>query len=568
MQPLFPELPPAADSSSSHLLDVRGQAAINPPMRQTKFESPVHILWRRKWLALFVASALLTAIVTYVSTLQNVYKAEATVLVERSQFDGVEGGAKGRLAVLTQRILSYDRLAELIERFQLYPELRGLVPLEDIVARMRGEIQLQQQESTQRRGARSVTAFSLSYQGRDPIKIAEVTNTLTDFYIAENVKVRKQKADGRTQFLQKQLEKMRTQLEAKEQAISVFKEQHIGELPEQLSAILATLERLNDQLRLNSGKLAQANERRLTLIQQMQDSNKNQPDAPVVLDSAQLRLQELYQRLQQLLIDYSDKYPDVIQVRSEIAALERQQAGKPADPEDDANALPGPQPQIDSFKLQLSEVNAEIKALTTEERNLQLSVNHYQARVEAVPRVERQLQKLQRDYDTKEARYLSLQQQYEEAKMVHTIERHEQGERFEVLVPATPPKAPIAPKRRQFYLAGLAMSLALGAGVVFLRDKMDPSFHVVEDLRAFSPVPVLVSLPRIETPVDLRRKRWRFCLHTVAALLLLYGLSVSTYAVATGELPPHLHALPHAWPSALGQTYFEQFFFGSQTATQ
>ncbi len=555
MRPHYPELPPA-DSSSS-LLDVRAQPSLSSPLQQSKFESPLHVLWRHKWLAVLIAAMILTTIITYVSTLQNIYKAEATVLVERSQFDGVEAEARSRLAVLTERILSYDRLAELIERFQLYPDLRGLAPLEDIVARMRNEIHLQQQESTQRRGKRSVTAFSLSYQGKDPSKIADVTNILTSFYIEENVKDREKKADGRTQFLQKQLDKLLKKLEAQEQAISVFKEAHIGELPEQLSAIIATLERLNDQLRLNSGKLAQANERRTTIIQQMRDSNQNKPEAPVVLDSVQLRLQELYQQLQKLLIDYSEKYPDVIQVRAEIANLERQQLGKPADDANDANPLPSPLPQVDSLKLQLSEVTAEIKALTTEERYLKQSIAHYQARVEAVPRVEQRLQKLQRNYDTTEERYLSLQQQYEEAKMVRTIEQHEQGERFEVLVPATPPKAPIAPKRRQFYLAGLAMSLALGAGVVFLRDKMDSSFHVVEDLRAFSPVPVLVSLPRIDTSVDLRRQRLRFCMKAAAALVLLYGLSVATYAFATGSIPPQLQAL---WLSL--QAYSRQIFFG------
>ncbi len=540
MQPHLPELPPSSDRSSS-LLDVRAQPLMSAPVRQAKFESPFHMIWRRKWLALFVAAAVLTAIVTYVSTLQNVYKAEATVLVERSQFNGVEGEARGRLAVLTQRILSYDRLAELIERFQLYPDLRGVVSLEDIVTRMRGDINLRQQESTQRCGKRSVTAFSLSYQGKDPVKIAEVTNTLTDFYIEENVKEREKKADGRTQFLQAQLEKTLNKLEAQEQATSAFKEAHIGELPGQLGAILATLERLNDQMRLNSGKLAQANERSATLIQQMRDSSQATPEAPVVLTSTQLRLQELYQRLQALRIDYSEKYPDVIQVRAEIATLERQQKGLPAEGGDGANPLPNPQPQVDSLKLQLSEVNASIKALTTEERDLQQSINHYQGRVAAVPQVERQLQRLQRNYDTTEERYLSLKQQYEDAVMVRTIEQHEQGERFEVLVPATPPKAPIAPKRRQFYMAGLAMSLALGAGLVFIRDKMDSSFHVVEDLRAFSPVPVLVSLPRIETRGDVWRKRGRFCVNMVAAVIFLYVLSVSTYSFATGNLPPQLH---------------------------
>jgi len=74
---------------------------------------------------------------------------------------------------------------------------------------------------------------------------------------------------------------------------------------------------------------------------------------------------------------------------------------------------------------------------------------------------------------------------------------------------------------------------------------------VVEELRAFSPVPVLVSLPRIETQADLRRKRWRFCVSTAAALIFLCVLSVSTYTVATGSLPPQWRDLQLSWQTFL-----------------
>lgn len=560
MQPQIPEVTSPGEGPPSRLLDVRAQPSINPPVRQAKFESPLQVLRRRKWLALFVAAAVFTAIATYVSTLQNIYKAEATVLIERSQvsksFPGnIEEGAQNRLALLTQQILSYDRLVELIERFNLYPDARGLLPLEDIVTRMRSEIRLQQQESTRRRGQHSVTAFSLSYQGKDPVKAAEVTNTLTDFFIAENVKVRAEQASGTTKFLQNQLEKLRAKLEAQEHRISAFKESHIGELPEQLSANLATLERLSDQLRLNSGKLAQANERRAAFIRQIAETAQAAPTEPVSPDVTQVQLQELYRKLIELRMNYSEKYPDVIRVRSEIATLEQQQMGQPADDDPAPNPLLTPQAQTANLRQELSDVNAAIKALETEERNLQRSINHYQSRVETAPRIERQLQALQRDYDTTEERYLRLQERYEEAEMVRTIEQNEQGERFRVLVPATPPKAPVAPQRKQFYLAGLAISLALGAGLVFLRDSTDSSFHVVEDLRAFSAVPVLVSLPRIETRADLRRKRWRFCLSMLAAVIFLGVLAISTYTLATGNLPLEWRSLSLPLPL--------QTFFGS-----
>ena len=46
------------------------------------------------------------------------------------------------------------------------------------------------------------------------------------------------------EFIEKQLEGARTQLEQKEAALRAYKEQHMGQLPEQVQANLATLQRL------------------------------------------------------------------------------------------------------------------------------------------------------------------------------------------------------------------------------------------------------------------------------------------------------------------------------------
>ena len=46
------------------------------------------------------------------------------------------------------------------------------------------------------------------------------------------------------EFIEKQLQDARQQLEEKENALREFKEQHMGQLPEQVQANLATLQRL------------------------------------------------------------------------------------------------------------------------------------------------------------------------------------------------------------------------------------------------------------------------------------------------------------------------------------
>jgi peptidoglycan/LPS O-acetylase OafA/YrhL len=81
----------------------------------------------------------------------------------------------------------------------------------------------------------------------------------------------------------------------------------------------------------------------------------------------------------------------------------------------------------------------------------------------------------------------------------------------------------------------LVGSLGLAIGVVMLVEHVDASFHTVGELRAFSTVPVLVSIPRIMTHTDLRRRRWHMRLATSAAFIGLVLIVSITYVVANGN---------------------------------
>ena len=71
------------------------------------------------------------------------------------------------------------------------------------------------------------------------------------------------------------------------------------------------------------------------------------------------------------------------------------------------------------------------------------------------------------------------------------MEQRQKGEQFRVLDPAIPSSQPAAPNRPALSLLVLVLSLGLAAGVVMLAEQLDTSFHTVEDLRTFSPLPVL-----------------------------------------------------------------------------
>ena len=81
----------------------------------------------------------------------------------------------------------------------------------------------------------------------------------------------------------------------------------------------------------------------------------------------------------------------------------------------------------------------------------------------------------------------------------------------------------------------LAAAIGVAVGAVVLRENIDTSFHGVDELRAFTEVPVLVSIPRIVTRTDLYRRGWRMRLAASAALVGLVAIVGLAYIAANGN---------------------------------
>jgi uncharacterized protein involved in exopolysaccharide biosynthesis len=93
--------------------------------------------------------------------------------------------------------------------------------------------------------------------------------------------------------------------------------------------------------------------------------------------------------------------------------------------------------------------------------------------------------------------------------------------RFRILDPAIPPAEPVAPNRVVLTFLALVGCLALAAGAVAAAEWIDTSFHGAEDVRSFTRVPVLASIPLIVAPADVRRRRWRLSLGGISVVIAL-----------------------------------------------
>jgi polysaccharide chain length determinant protein (PEP-CTERM system associated) len=499
----------------------------------------VREVWcRRKWVALSIFVAVFATVVTVALSLPDLYRATAMVFVEKQQISeafvrsSVTAELETRIQTIRQQVMSRDRLVALISQLGLYPELRAKKWTADaLVDRMRKDVRLELAAADSSIGRGPTIAFTLSYIGRDPETVAQVANTMVSAYVEENTKARTSQAARTAEILRTQLDSAKRELDAHERRATELKSRHTGELPEQLPANIAALDRLATQLRLNGEYQLRAIERRERLERQLAEAATAPPATVVSDDPRAAELSKLRGELADLRRQFSDRYPDVIRVEAQIAALEQQ--SPPGI--DGARSRPAPADPTAHLKRALADVDGELRLLKQEDQTLRQVMAGYEARVENSPKRQQELEDLARGSEVTKERYDTLLKQYEEAQLAERLEKRQDLEQFRILESAIPPDSPAAPNRPGLILLGFMGALALALCATVGAEKLDTTFHTVDDLRASTHVPTLAAIRLMRTRTDVRRKRLRSALATLLVVLGVGLLITGARYVASGN---------------------------------
>src|SRR5438552_262762 len=211
---------------------------------------------RRKWLIMGTICVCLGIAGLLCLVLPKTYRSTTLILVEgqkipESYVKGIiESNIEGRLIMIKQQVMSRTMLSRVVDEFKLYQAEVARDGVEGVIERMRNSVKVETVGNAL--ASKSVEAFSISFEDRDPTVAMKVTSRLAAQFIEENLKVREQFVEGASEFLEQELAKSKGGLEAQEQVISDYKKRHMGELPQQMEASLRALDRLQDELNRTS----------------------------------------------------------------------------------------------------------------------------------------------------------------------------------------------------------------------------------------------------------------------------------------------------------------------------
>ena len=530
------------------------------------------IFSKRKWFIIISFLSVFFGASVYIVLTPNQYKSTTTILTipqrvaENFVRSTVTYGAEDRLSTIQQQITSRTRLMKVVEELGLFPKMRKEGLQEEVVKVMSSRIDVEVARDPRRRerglGAEA-EAFSLSFIHEDPMVAMLTASRLASLFIEENLKLREKQAVGTSEFLESQLKDTKSKLEVQEGKVKRYKMQYSGGLPEELHTNLANITRIQTQDSTIAAEIGDAERRKVTLQTQLgllekgsqavlHDDGKVEVDTSE--DSAQLIARELNVKRNQLVelsAKYTDNYPDVVRLRGEVEELEKKLTAIPVsvrssnDQEKNISKsrtylpLSGREMQEHrNLKAQMESVSAEINALKRQRETLRRSIISLQAKIDQAPRRDQEMITVTRDYDNLKNLYNELQRKKMEANMSQDLEMRQKGDQFQILDPANLPKKPFRPNPASIFGLSFLMAIALGFGGAIGMEKMDLSLRGVTDFKHFFDIPVLATIPILETKEgghreNLRRKAKIGGIVSVAcaifALLLFFAIKFNIF---------------------------------------
>jgi len=490
-------------------------------------------MWRFRWFIYLVAWPVCIAGWVLVYNMPDEYQATARVHVDtqsmlRPLLRGLAAttNLESQITFISKTLFSRPNLEKIIRMTDMDLDAKTDDDMNEIVARLKSKIQLVS-------GRQDDNLFGITYMDSDPQLAKQVVQSFITLFIENTLGDKRKDTDITQRFIGSQIKTYEDRLIEAENRLKDFTRKNLGLMPGSGVGYFTQLKSAKNQLSNAELELREAENLRDELKRQLAGEEPTFGfGAAIDTFSARLphpfdgRIQQLEERLDDLLLRYTDRHPDVIAVQETMknlkdkreTDLKEAQANTPNLQRRTSNIDQNPVYQ--QLKISYGQAEARVASMMPRVDEYRKEVKRLVSLVDTIPQIEADLKSLNRDYEINKDNYEKLLARRESAKLAEEVEQTSDNVKFKVIDPPFVGSDPVAPNRPLMMSVVFVAGCLAGLAFVFFLSQLRPTIDGVNRLREFTGLSVLGSVSMIRTDAQKMRRRIEFISFAVVGSIL------------------------------------------------
>jgi polysaccharide chain length determinant protein (PEP-CTERM system associated) len=487
---------------------------------------------RRRRVALATIFAVIALLALTIGTFwPKKFVAETTILVQQNNVikpltEGIAATteATSRADIAREIIFSQDSLNQLLIEGGWNPATLSPIERDKLVDRIKSHTSIS--------SSKSDLLLNISYNDSDPERAYKLTKYMAQMFITKSLASKEAESTSAYDFMNSQVEEYHKKVVAASDALQQYIAAHPDASPGSVADTNARISALRNQIENAKVQAAQFGSQAAA----MGGSLSGQSQISTVQtreDVYRAQIAQLQSHLSQLLLTYTDNYPDVVRTRHQIEDLQQQLASAQSQKKTAASIGTAIDNQVtynpvySNLQTQLAQIRGQLAAARATETASQQQLDVELARSQKIAESSNELAKLTNTFNTVSATYQDLLKRREQARISMDLDKDQRGLSFKIQDPARMPLMPVGLRLMHFAAAGMLLGVGIPLGLLFLVARFDPRTRSADTLARATGLPVFASVPYYrdarDDAID-RKRNLQWIAIVVIVMVAYFGL--------------------------------------------
>ena len=335
--------------------------------------------------------------------------------------------------------------------------------------------------------------IAVTYESGNPKWAAEIVNKIVARHLERRAKLSQQSEARR--FYEEQRDVLTQKAQAAEAELDAFnRKQGMDSLsPEQRKAVRNRLEELQSTLANSETELAEGTAKVQFLTSEIKNYPKNIPTESKIAQNQQFikpKILDLELQRSELLSKYAPTSVKIRDIDRQIAEARRLME---TDRETLAETTSAVNPAYQNLEVDLAQTKAQMAAVGARVEALRSQIGTYKQTVAHLDEISSEQERLEQAVASAKGAFQTYSKKEEEARFSTALDESTFVD-IAIAEPAQVPTAPLKSKQAVMLGLGAAMSLAVGVGLAFLRDRLDPAVKSAAEAQSATGLPILAEV--------------------------------------------------------------------------